>query len=71
MLKSDMSETVIATCVVSAKRILCSFRPVIESKPYLHPIGRFQVDFLNFFYYILSWTTFKSPELLNYFLHLL
>ena len=39
-MKSDISETVIATCVVSARLIL-SFKPIVRRKPHLVRINRF------------------------------
>ena len=38
-----ISETVIAVCVVSARHILSSFRPITWRKPCLNPISHFLV----------------------------
>ena len=40
---ASISEMVVATCVVSARRILSSFRPIVYRKPLLDPISRFPV----------------------------
>ena len=50
LMKLDISETVIAEWVVSAKWILGSFRPIVK-KNHLHPIGRFSfIDVKTYFF---------------------
>ena len=42
-LKSDISETMTAACMVSVRRILSLVSPIVQSTPCLKPITSFQV----------------------------
>ena len=50
-----ISEIVIATCVVSARRILSLFRHIVQRKPLLEAINLFPViEKYDVFFYIFS-----------------